>query len=127
MNDARTVSILAECLEAMRARHLRFRRAGQELLPRERAKFCSATRLLRDAIACRDETLLDQALTCLRNDGSSTGSIMIEPKTRHYTASTLGLDVRDLADLCRGLQASGLPRAADPMGATHRFTGSGKP
>lgn len=115
MNDARTTSILAECLEAMRARYLRFRAAGQELLPREQAKFCSATRLLHDAVASRDETLLDQALTCLRNTGSSTGSIMIEPKTRHYTASTLGLDVRDLADLCRGLQASRSPHAHDSV------------
>jgi len=119
MDDARTVSILAECLEAMRARYLRFRSTGQELLPREQAKFCSATRLLHDAIASRDEMLLDQALACLRNGGSSTGSIMIEPKTRHYTASTLALDVRDLADLCRGLQTSALPRAREAAGTGH--------
>jgi len=115
MNDARTVSILAECLETMRARYLRFRSTGQELLPREQAKFCSATRRLHDAITSRDETLLDQALACLRNAGSSTGGIMIEPQTRHYTASTLGLDVRDLAELCRNLYASRFPRTHDSV------------
>ncbi|TSD85472.1 hypothetical protein FFK22_027305 [Mycobacterium sp. KBS0706] len=112
MHSSRTILLLTDCLEAMRSRYQRFLRTGQDLLPREQAKFCSATRLLHDAVVSRDEDLLMQAWTCLRNAGSAIGSIMIEPKTRRYTASVLGLDVRDLADLCRSLHASNLQVAA---------------
>jgi hypothetical protein len=106
MDSIRTILLLTDCLEAMRSRYQRFLRTGEDLLPREQAKFCSAARLLHDAVAARDEALLVHAWTCLRNAGSAIGSIMIEPKTRQYSASVLGLDVRDLANLCRGLQTS---------------------
>jgi hypothetical protein len=112
MDSARTILLLTDSLEVMRNRYRRFLHTGEDLLPREQAKFCSAARLLHDAVAARDEALLVQAWTCLRNAGSAIGSIMIEPKTRHYTASVLGLDVRDLANLCRGLQASARHTAA---------------
>ncbi|WP_342241144.1 hypothetical protein [Inquilinus sp. OTU3971] len=126
MDSAQAMLLLIDCLEAMRSRYQRFLRTGQDLLPREQAKFCSATRLLHDAVVARDEALLVQAWTCLRNAGSAIGSVMIEPKTRHYTASTLGLDVRDLADLCRNLHASRFPLAPDVVGAAHPSASGGK-
>ena len=118
MHSSRTILLLTDCLEAMRSRYQRFLRTGQDLLPREQAKFCSATRLLHDAVVSRDEDLLMQAWTCLRNAGSAIGSIVIEPKTRHYTASTLGFDVRNLANLCRDLHRAALHAAAS-SGADH--------
>ena len=118
MDSSRTILLLTDCLGAMRGRYQRFLRTGQDLLPSEQAKFCSATRLLHDAVLSRDEALLVQAWTCLRNAGSTIGSIMIEPKTRYYTASVLALDVRDLADLCRDLHAAAL-HSAFSSGADH--------
>jgi|GEM_PF-5282322 len=118
MDSSRTILLLTDCLEAMRVRYQRLLRTSQDLLPREQARFCSATRLLHDAVVSRDEALLVQAWACLRNAGSAIGSIMIEPKTRHYTASTLGSDVRNLANLCRALHGAAL-HAASSSGADH--------
>ena len=45
----------------MRSRQLRFLSKGQDLLVREQAEFCSAARLLHEAVVTRDEDRLAQA------------------------------------------------------------------